>query len=72
MAEFKKFSSQGSFSRNQLKAPDEVSKIKEATARRIRGMNQAQAFLEKIKKFIFVLKNLLKNKSRCSVKGIFN
>jgi hypothetical protein len=47
MAEFKKYASQGSFSQNQLKAPDEVGKIREATARKVRGMNEAQAFLEK-------------------------
>ena len=47
MAEFKKYASQGSFSQNQLKAPDEVSKIKEATARRVRGIKEVQAFREK-------------------------
>ena len=47
MAEFKKYASQGSFSQNQLKQPDEVGKIKEAAERKIRGMNRAQAFLER-------------------------
>jgi hypothetical protein len=38
MSKYKSFASQGSFSANQLKAPDESSKIIEAAERRIRGM----------------------------------
>ena len=47
MSKYKSFASQGSFSANQLKAPDESSKILEAAERRIRGMDTAQAFLQK-------------------------
>ena len=47
MSKYKSFASQGSFSANQLRAPDESGKIIEAAERRIRGMNTAQAFLQK-------------------------
>ena len=46
MSKFKSFASQGSFRDYQLQAPDETAKIKEQTARQIRGMDKAQAFLE--------------------------
>tara|TARA_R100000697_G_scaffold113055_1_gene131068 strand:- start:5283 stop:7931 length:2649 start_codon:yes stop_codon:yes gene_type:complete len=44
---YKSFASQGSFSDNQLRAPDESQKIRSQAARRVQGMNTAQAFLEK-------------------------
>ena len=44
---YKSFASQGSFSDNQLRAPDESQKIRRQAARRVQGMNTAQAFLEK-------------------------
>jgi len=46
MSKFKSFASQGSFRDYQLQAPDETAKVKEQTARQIRGMDKAQAFLE--------------------------
>ena len=46
MSKFKSFASQGSFRDYQLQAPDEASKIKEETARVIRGKERAQNFLE--------------------------
>ena len=47
MSKFKSFASQGSFRDYQLQAPDETSKIKEETARTIRGKQRAQASLER-------------------------
>jgi hypothetical protein len=47
MAKYKQFAKQGSFAENQLKVPDETGKIKEQTQRTVRGMNTAQAFLQK-------------------------
>ena len=47
MAKYKAFAKQGSFAENQFKVPDETGKIKEQTQRTVRGMNTAQAFLQK-------------------------
>jgi hypothetical protein len=47
MSKFKSFAQQGSFSDYQLKAPDQTGKIKEETARTIRGKERAQASLER-------------------------
>jgi len=47
MAKYKAFAKQGSFAENQFKVPDETRKIKEQTQRTVRGMNTAQAFLQK-------------------------
>ena len=47
MSKFKSFASQGSFRDYQIQAPDETSKIKEETARTIRGKERAQASLER-------------------------
>lgn len=47
MAKFRSFASQGSFSANQIQLPDEARKIQQAAESKIRGMEQAQAFLEK-------------------------
>ena len=44
MAEFKKYTTPGSFGQNQLKRPSEVAKISKETARRSRGMQRAQDF----------------------------
>ena len=44
MAEFKKYTTPGSFGQNQLKRPSEVAKITKETARRSRGMQRAQDF----------------------------
>jgi len=44
MSKFKSFASQGSFRDYQLQAPDEASKIKEETARVIRGKEKAEQF----------------------------
>ena len=46
MSKFKSFAKQGSFRDNQIQLPDKTAKIKEETARTVRGMNTAQAFLE--------------------------
>ena len=46
MSKFKSFASQGSFRDYQLQAPDETAKIKEETARTLRGKERAQSFLE--------------------------
>ena len=47
MAKYKAFAKQGSFAENQFKVPDETRKIREQTQRTVRGMNTAQAFLQK-------------------------
>ena len=47
MSKFKSFAQQGSFSDYQLKAPDQTGKIKEETARTIRGKERAQASQER-------------------------
>lgn len=47
MSKFKSFAQQGSFRDYQLQAPDETGKIKEETARTIRGKERAQASLER-------------------------
>lgn len=47
MSKFKSFAQQGSFRDYQIKAPDETGKIKEETARTIRGKERAQASLER-------------------------
>lgn len=47
MSKFKSFAQQGSFRDYQLQAPDETGKIKEQTARTIRGKERAQASLER-------------------------
>lgn len=47
MSKFKSFAQQGSFRDYQIQAPDETGKIKEETARTIRGKQQAQASLER-------------------------
>jgi len=44
MTKFKSFASQGSFRDYQLQAPDEAAKIKEETARVIRGREKAEKF----------------------------
>jgi len=44
MSKFKSFASQGSFRDYQLQAPDEAAKIKEETARVIRGREKAEQF----------------------------
>lgn len=44
MSKFKSFASQGSFRDYQLQAPDETAKVKEETARKIRGMERAEQF----------------------------
>ena len=44
MSKFKSFASQGSFRDYQLQAPDESAKIKEETARVIRGKEKAEQF----------------------------
>tara|TARA_Y100000004_G_scaffold67720_1_gene75932 strand:- start:1389 stop:4049 length:2661 start_codon:yes stop_codon:yes gene_type:complete len=46
MSKFKSFAKQGSFRDKQIQLPDKTAKIKEETARTVRGMNTAQAFLE--------------------------
>lgn len=46
MSKFKSFAKQGSFRDQQIQLPDKTAKIKEETARTVRGMNTAQAFLE--------------------------
>jgi hypothetical protein len=47
MSKFKSFASQGSFRDYQIQAPDQTGKIKEETARTIRGKERAQASLER-------------------------
>lgn len=47
MSKFKSFAQQGSFRDYQLQAPDQTGKIKEETARTIRGKERAQASLER-------------------------
>ena len=47
MSKFKSFAKQGSFRDYQIQAPDETGKIKEETARTIRGKERAQASLER-------------------------
>lgn len=47
MSKFKSFAQQGSFRDYQIQAPDETGKIKEETARTIRGKERAQASLER-------------------------
>lgn len=47
MSKFKSFASQGSFRDYQIQAPDETSKIKEETARTIRGKERVQQSLER-------------------------
>lgn len=47
MSKFKSFAQQGSFRDYQIQAPDQTSKIKEETARTIRGKQRAQASLER-------------------------
>ena len=44
MSKFKSFASQASFRDYQLQAPDETAKIKEETARTIRGRDRAEQF----------------------------
>ena len=46
MSKFQSFATQGSFRDYQLEAPDQTAKIREETARTIRGKERAQAFLE--------------------------
>ena len=46
MSKFKSFAQQGSFRDNQIRLPDQTAKIKEQTAKTVRGRNTAQAFLE--------------------------
>tara|TARA_R100000995_G_scaffold84908_1_gene65687 strand:+ start:3000 stop:5699 length:2700 start_codon:yes stop_codon:yes gene_type:complete len=47
MAQFRSSSREGSFKANQTTVPDEVQKIQKAGERRLRGMTEAQAMLEK-------------------------
>ncbi len=47
MSKFKSFAQQGSFRDYQIQSPDKTGKIKEETARTIRGKQQAQASLER-------------------------
>lgn len=47
MSKFKSFAQQGSFRDYQIQAPDQTGKIKEETARTIRGKQRAQASLER-------------------------
>ena len=47
MSKFKSYAEQGSFGGNYIKLPDQTSKIKEATARRLSKMDRAQSFLQK-------------------------
>jgi hypothetical protein len=47
MSKFKSFAQQGSFRDYQIQAPDQTGKIKEETARTIRGKERAQATLER-------------------------
>ena len=47
MSKFKSFAQQGSFRDYQIQAPDKTGKIKEETARTIRGKERAQASLER-------------------------
>jgi len=46
MAQFRSYAQQGSFSDNQLQAPDQTQKIRRRKESRLRGMQAAQAFLE--------------------------
>ena len=47
MSKFKSFAQQGSFRDYQIQAPDKTGKIKEETARTIRGKERAQASLQR-------------------------
>lgn len=47
MSKFKSFAQQGSFRDYQIQAPDQTGKIKEETARTIRGKERAQSSLER-------------------------
>lgn len=47
MAEFKKYTSPGSFGQNQLKRPSEVGKIEKETGRKLRSMQRAQQLEER-------------------------
>lgn len=47
MSKFKSYAEQGSFSKNLLNLPDASKKIQEEGERRLRGMNAAQAALER-------------------------
>ena len=47
MSKFKSFAQQGSFRDYQIQAPDQTGKIKEETARTIRGKERAQQSLER-------------------------
>ena len=47
MAQFRSSSSEGSFKANQTRVPDEVRKLQDAGERRLRGMTEAQAQLER-------------------------
>ena len=47
MSKFKSYAEQGSFGGNYIKLPDQTSKIKEATTRRLSKMDRAQSFLQK-------------------------
>ena len=47
MSKFKSFAQQGSFRDYQIQVPDQTGKIKEETARTIRGKQRAQASLER-------------------------
>ena len=47
MSKFKSFAQQGSFRDYQIQAPDQTGKIKEETARTIRGKERVQASLER-------------------------
>lgn len=47
MSKFKSYAEKGSFGGSYIKLPDQVSKIREATQRRLSQMDRAQSFLQK-------------------------
>lgn len=59
MSKFRSFASQGSFRDYQIKAPDETNKIKEETARTIRGMDRAESFRREISDINFRAQKLV-------------
>ena len=61
MAEFRSKASEGSFSENQLDAPDTVSKLQDAASRRLRGMGDAQSQLEQTRSMFLQAQQMAQN-----------
>ena len=61
MAQFRSQASEGSFRANQLKVSDEVTKLEQASNRRLRGMTEAQAQVEKNRQVFVRAQNIARN-----------